>query len=75
MGGSATSRPLNLLARFLLAKLALEALHAVDERLVVAGEFEPQVRTTGGELDAALLTRHHHRFDYAESLARWVAMR
>jgi hypothetical protein len=46
-----------------LAELPLPALHAVDERLVVAGELEPHLGAAGGEVDAALLARHRHRLD------------
>ena len=44
----------------LVAELPPPALSAADERLVVAGELEPQLRAVGGELDTALLTRDCH---------------
>jgi hypothetical protein len=44
--------------RVLVAELPLPALSAADERLVVAGELEPQLGAVGGEIDPALLAGH-----------------
>jgi hypothetical protein len=50
------------------AELALPAIHAVEQRLVVAGELEAQVGAVGGEFDAALLARDTERLEYGGSV-------
>ena len=52
----------------LVAELPPPAIRAVDERLVVAGELEPQVGTVAGELDTALLAGDCERLEHNPQL-------